>query len=123
MPNAFSKVHLGDIVLLNKQILFEIIEKRIYETKVKIEDLFLLCKAPNGLEGEQLIDTPYGKLRVFFINKDLRKSWLLHKSKYEYPKISKISTKGSHKTLDEIVADLKPFNDVKVAVKEEYKIN
>lgn len=101
MGNGFSQVNAGSIILINKAVLFEIIEKRIYETKVKIEDLFLLCKAPNDLEGEQDVDTPYGKLKVFFIKQDLKKSWLLHKSKYDYPKISKVSSRGSHTTKDE----------------------
>lgn len=105
--SQFASVRAGDVVILNKQLLFDIIEKRINESKVKIEDLFLMCKAPNGLEGDQKVDTPYGKLRVFFINKDLRSSWLLHTSKYNYPVISKISTKGSHtkQSSEEIVEE------------------
>lgn len=110
MGNQFSKINAGNIVIINKQILFEIIEKRIYETKVKIEDLFLLCKAPNGQEGEQTVDTPYGKLRVFFINKDLETSWLLHKKKYNYPVISKVSSKGSHK-VEKIEYVIRPFQE------------
>jgi hypothetical protein len=103
--SQFAKVNAGDIVIFNKALLFELLEERITVNKLKIEDLFLLCRAPNGEEGEQLVDTPYGKLRIFFINKPLKSSHLLHRKKYDYPKISKVSTKGSHKTLDEIVKD------------------
>ena len=95
---GFGRSDGSNIVLMSKQLLYEIIEKRIYETKCKMEDLFLLCKAPGGLEGEQQVDTPYGKLRVFFLKDGWRgKSWLLNKKKYPYPKISQVSSKGSHK--------------------------
>lgn len=97
MSNAFSKENSGNIVLMNKTLLYEIIEKRIYETKCKMEDLFLLCKAPNGFEGEDDVQTPYGKLKVFFLKDGWRgKSWLLNRKKFPYPKISKVSSVGSH---------------------------
>lgn len=128
MPNAFSKVNIGNIVLINKQILFETLEKRIYENHVKIEDLFLLCKAPENEEGEQLVDTPYGKLRVFFVKDErIKKSWLLHKSRFPYPKISKVSSKGSHKEEDLIERPSRtvslPGRNKMPEVKKDYKIN
>ena len=126
--SQFAKIVAGDLVIINKTILFEILEKRTSQG-IKVEDLFLLCKAPNGQEGEDLVETPYGKLRVFFINADLRHTRLLHKSKYNYPSISKVSTKGSHKTTEEFIEEAVKIH-VKDAtsvanenIKKEYRVN
>lgn len=62
---------------------------RIERDGMKISDLFLITHSPTETkEGESFLETPYGKLRVFWRN-DMPKDKLaqiLHVSKFEYPR-------------------------------------
>lgn len=120
LPTQFAQVNVGDLVIINKAVLFPILEERIYRDGLKIHDLYLLCRAPNGEEGEDLVKTPYGSLRVFFIRTHIGGTRLRHVAKIPYPKISKVSTNhletlnGLTKSIDELANE---------AIKEKFRLD
>lgn len=79
----------GNRVILERWLLEEVLEKRIKNFGVKIEDLFLVLPAPGGFEGDDFVETNFGRLRVFFSrgieDTNVR---LLHRSRYDYPKLA-----------------------------------
>lgn len=67
----------------------DVLEKRIKEMKLKIEDLFLITRCVSrDVEGDSVIETEYGKIRVFFRADlpDNKLAYILHKSKFDFPK-------------------------------------
>lgn len=78
---------------------------RIMRQRLCIEDLFIVTHAPSEkLEGDGFLDTPFGKLRIFWRN-DMPKDKLaqiLHLSKFEYPRkgnrlvIANMTTNEAH---------------------------
>jgi len=65
----------------------DFLQLRIFKTGCKIEDLFLVVKIPDDMyEIDYMLETRYGRLKVFFCtDPDLKGILLLHKSKFNYP--------------------------------------
>ena len=60
---------------------------RIIRFHAKIEDLFLVVRIPDTREFDEwdcIIETYFGRLRVFF-NKETDRNMLLHRDRFEYP--------------------------------------
>ena len=98
----FTDVRSGSIVVMKRGIVEDVLEKRLTKTSgndrygvITIDDLFMIVPAPRNNygvqeEGEDLVETKFGKLRVFFV-KGITRSSILHRKKYPYPKISRVS--------------------------------
>jgi hypothetical protein len=90
-------------------LLIEKIERAFKQGGLKIEDLFLVVPvSERNSEGEIFLETKYGKLRTFFVNelfefhrydRSIPKALLLSAKKFNYPKISKISTRNANKII------------------------
>jgi hypothetical protein len=69
----------------------EILDKRIAEQRMSIEDLFMVwCSAaavPDPGFYDTQVETKYGNLKFFFVPECPRgKSFVLHRRKFDYPK-------------------------------------
>lgn len=85
-------------------MLEEKIEKAMRATRDLnyIDKMFLIIPVPKNNEGEDFVETKYGRLRVFFCSELMEfhkyevstpKALLLSHEKFEYPKVSKVSTR------------------------------
>lgn len=74
---------------ITKQWIGDVLKKRIEEQGLKIEDLFIVTRAINKqVEGDTIIETEYGKIRIFF-REDLppgKLAFILHKTKFDFPR-------------------------------------
>jgi hypothetical protein len=76
----------GQQVAATRVWIDDVLQVRVDRMGLKIEDLFLVVKSPLEEEGDTIINTRYGNLKVFFTNSVPEgKSFILHKSKFEYP--------------------------------------
>lgn len=100
---------------VNLDWLHEKIERAMRATRNKdeINNLFLVVPIGKGSEGDIKIDTKYGALRVFFSSELMEfykygcekpRILLLNKRRFDYPNISKVSTRRI-----EVIKDLKPY--------------
>jgi len=104
----------------------DVLRMRIEVNLLKIEDLFMVTRAPSEtLEGDSFIETKYGKLRVFWRNDmpENKLAQILHTAKYKYPQknnkleLANVTTDVPHQKIDapKLVAPVshisREFND------------
>jgi hypothetical protein len=79
----------GIHIPVTRQWVGDVLEKRVKEQGIKIEDLFIITRCiSRATEGDTMLETEYGKIRIFF-REDLppgRLALICHRSKFDYPK-------------------------------------
>lgn len=82
---------IGQIrIPINMWQIEEILDKRVGEQKLSIQDLFLVWSSeaaiPNPAYYDTEIQTKYGRLKVYFTpDCPKNKSYILHTSKFKFP--------------------------------------